>query len=392
MTKRALLVLIIFLVAACSPSEPAIPWPTESWPVSSPGDQGLDAALLDEIHQRIDSGAYGYVDRLLLIRNGQLVMDQTYVHDYERINAGRDPTSHPHNYYHPDWHPYYRGSDLHTPQSVTKGVTSIVIGIAIQRGEIPGPGVAVLDYFEDYEIAHLDNRKQRSTLEDVLTMRAGLEWDEWTYPVGDPRNSVTQLEMSDDWIQFALNLPMAREPGEVFVYNSGASQFPSVIVMEATGLYIDEYAEEVLFRTLGIQDYYWKKTPKGWPDTEGGLYLRAEDLAKIGYLVLHEGVWQGRQIVPQDWIDEMTSPKVADVAPEDLDWNDGYGYQWWLLADRTQEDGQVYGALGYGGQFLFIVPERDLVAVFNAWNIYGTPSSLTIDLFLGQMLPATASE
>jgi CubicO group peptidase (beta-lactamase class C family) len=185
---------------------------------------------------------------------------------------------------------------------------------------------------------------------------------------------------------------MAREPGEVFVYNSGASQFPSVIVMEATGLYIDEYAEEVLFRTLGIQDYYWKKTPKGWPDTEGGLYLRAEDLAKIGYLVLHEGVWQGRQIVPQDWIDEMTSPKVADVAPEDLDWNDGYGYQWWLLADRTQEDGQVYGALGYGGQFLFIVPERDLVAVFNAWNIYGTPSSLTIDLFLGQMLPATASE
>jgi CubicO group peptidase (beta-lactamase class C family) len=227
-------------------------------------------------------------------------MDRTYAHDYERISAGRDPTPHPYNYYHPDWHPYYRGSDLHTLQSVTKGVTSIVIGIAIQRGELPDPGVAVLDYFEDYEIKHLDERKQRMTLEDVLTMRAGLEWDEWTYPVDDPRNSVTQLETSDDWIQFVLDLPMAHEPGEVFVYNSGTSQFLSVIVKEATGLHIDVYAEEHLFKPLGIRDHYWKRTPKGWPDTEGGLYLRAEDLAKIGYLVLHEGVWEGQQIVPQN--------------------------------------------------------------------------------------------
>jgi CubicO group peptidase (beta-lactamase class C family) len=318
-------------------------------------------------------------------------MDQTYAHDYERINAGRDPTPHPYNYYHPDWHPYYRGSDLHTLQSVTKGVTSILIGMAIQRGELPGTSVAVLDYFHDYEIKHLDERKQRMTLEDVLTMRAGLQWDEWTYPVGDERNSVTQLEMSDDWIQFVLDLPMAHEPGEAFVYNSGASQFLSVIVKEATGLHINEYAEEYLFKPLGIQDYYWKRTPKGWPDTEGGLYLRAEDLARIGYLVLHEGVWEGQQVVPQAWVHEMTSPKVADTSPEDPGWNVGYGYQWWLLGDQAQDVPQVYGALGYGGQFLLVVPDRDLIAVFNGWNIYGTPSSLITDLFLDQILPAVAS-
>jgi CubicO group peptidase (beta-lactamase class C family) len=388
MTRRALLIAIACLLAACSPKEPTVVWPTESWPVSSPEDQGLDAALLDRVQRRFESGSYGYVDRFLLIRNGHVVADQVYQHDYERINAGRDPTPHPYNYYHPDWHPYYQGTDLHTLQSVTKGVTSIVIGIAIQRGELPGPGVAVLDYFDGYDVAHCDERKQRITLEDLLTMRSGLEWDEWTYPIGDERNSVTQLEMSDDWIQFALDLPVVHEPGETFVYNSGASQFLSVIVKEATGLHIDEYAEAYLFEPLGIQEYHWKRTPKGWPDTEGGLYLRAEDLAKIGYLVLHGGTWEGRQIVPQAWVDEMTSPKVADVAPEDPGWNYGYGYQWWLPADQSGGAPQVYAGLGYGGQFLFVVPERDLIAVFNAWNIYGTRSSLTMDLFLDQILPA----
>lgn len=388
MAKRALLLLIGFSLVACSPNERTVVSPTESQVVSSPGNQGLDAAILDEVLQALVSGTYGYVDRFLLIQNGHVLIDESYEHDYAAINAGRDPTDHPYNYYHTDWHPTYQDSDLHTLQSVTKSVTAIVIGIAIERGELPNPGVGVLGYLQDYEIGHLDERKQRLTLEDLLTMRSGLAWDEWTYPVGDARNSVTQLEESDDWIQFVLDLPMAHEPGEVFVYNSGASQLLSVIMKEATGLALDEYAEKHLFHPLGIDDYYWKKTPGGWPDTEGGLYLKAEDLAKIGSLVLAEGVWEGEQIVPADWIAEMTSPKVADVAPEDPHWNDGYGYLWWLLGDQAQGAAQVYGALGYGGQFLFVVPELDLVAVFTGWNIYGTRSSLVRDLFLEQILPA----
>jgi CubicO group peptidase (beta-lactamase class C family) len=392
MIKRAPLLLIIIILVACSPIEHTIEWPTESWPVSSPENQGFDEAILDKILQRLAAGAYGYVDRLLLIRNGHVVLDQNYRHDYELLNAGRDPTPHMYNYYNTDWHPYYQGSDLHTLQSVTKSVTSIVIGIAIHRGELPNSGVAVLDYFEDYEIEHLDERKHSIALEDLLTMRSGLEWDEWTYPVGDPRNSVTQLEMHDDWIQFVLDLPMAYEPGDVFVYNSGASQFLSVIVKKATGLHVDEYAAKYLFQPLGITDYYWKKTPGGWPDTEGGLYLKAEDLAKMGFMVLHDGVWESRQIVPKAWIDEMTSPKVADVSPGDPNWNDGYGYQWWLLGNQGQGEPQVYGAMGYGGQFLFIVPELDLIALFYSWNIYGTRSSLVKDLFFEQLLPAAGSD
>jgi CubicO group peptidase (beta-lactamase class C family) len=181
---------------------------------------------------------------------------------------------------------------------------------------------------------------------------------------------------------------MAHEPGEIFVYNSGAAQLLSVVVKEATGLAIDAYAEKHLFQPLGIGDYHWKKTPGGWPDTEGGLYLKAEGLAKIGSLVLHGGAWEGEQIVPAAWVAEMTSRKVADVAPQDPGWNDGYGYLWWLLGEQAQGVPQVYAALGYGGQFLFVVPERDLVAVFTGWNIYGTRSSLVRDLFLEEILPA----
>jgi CubicO group peptidase (beta-lactamase class C family) len=269
---------------------------------------------------------------------------------------------------------------------VTKSITAIVIGIAIQRGELAGTSEEVLSYFDDYEILNLDDRKRRITLEDLLTMQAGIEWDEMTYALDDPRNSVGELERSDDWIQFILDLPMAHQPGEAFVYSSGAAQLLSVILEKATGLPIDEYTEIYLFEPLGISDYYWKKTPKGWADTEGGLYLKAEDLAKLGYLVLHEGEWEGEQIVSKEWVNEMLSPKVNDVLPDDpsLDW--GYGYMWWLVGDTSEDGINVYAGLGYGGQRLFVVPELDMVAVFNAWDIYMLYPS-TVDLFLLQILP-----
>jgi CubicO group peptidase (beta-lactamase class C family) len=263
----------------------------------------------------------------------------------------------------------------------------VVIGIAIQRGELSGTGVKVIDYFEDYELQNLDERKRRITLEDLLTMRSGLDWDEWAYPFEDSRNIATQMEASNDWIQFVLDRPMAHDPGEVWSYSSGASQLLSVVFKKATGFFIDEYAEEHLFRPLGITEYYWKKTPKGWPDTEGGLYLKAEDLAKIGYLILREGVWEGNQIVSTEWVEESTSPKVYDIFPQDPVWDWGYGYQWWSIDVISSEMPRIVFAPGYGGQYLLIVPELDLLAVFNSWNIYGTQPSL-IDLFIQRIAPA----
>jgi CubicO group peptidase (beta-lactamase class C family) len=325
-----------------------------------------------------------------MIRNGHLVANHTFERDYELLNRGLDQTDSQYNYYNLDWHPYYQGSDLHSLQSVTKSVTAMLVGIAIQRGELANTSEKILGYFDDYDILNLDDLKRQITIEDLLTMQAGIEWDEFTYSLDDPRNSVGELERSDDWIQFILNLPMTHQPGEVFVYSSGAAQLLSVIMQKTTGLPIDEYAEEYLFKPLGISEYFWKKTPKGWADTEGGLYLKAEDLAKLGYLVLHRGEWEGEQIISSEWVNAMLSPKVGDVFPEDptLDW--GYGYMWWLVGDTSQNGIDVYAGLGYGGQRLFVVPELDIVAVFNAWDIYTLYPS-TIDLFLLQIIP-TAME
>jgi CubicO group peptidase (beta-lactamase class C family) len=255
-------------------------------------------------------------------------------------------------------------------QSVTKSVTSSLIGIAIGRGEIAGVDVPVVDFLENYDVLHLDDWKRSMTLKDLLTMQAGIEWDEDTVPYTDPSNSCAGMEGSDDWIQFVAEQPMSHQPGTVFNYNSGASQLLSLIIKKSTGKFVDEYAEEHLFGPLGIASYFWKKTPKGFPDTEGGLYLTARDLAKFGYLYLKDGVWGDVRLLPEGWVQASVERSV-----EDTDWGGvGYGYQWWLVPWGPGPTSYAYTGLGYGGQRLLVVPEFDLIAVFTGWNIYEIPS------------------
>jgi CubicO group peptidase (beta-lactamase class C family) len=155
---------------------------------------------------------------------------------------------------------------------------------------------------------------------------------------------------------------MAEEPGQSFVYNSGATQLLSYLIWKTTGKQTDAYAKEQLFGPLGITDFYWKHTPKGLADTEGGLYLAPRDLAKLGLLYMKDGVWEGKRILPETWVKSSTVPRTATNV-------DGlaYGYQWWLSPD-------AYVAWGYGGQLLLVAPRHDLVAVFTGWNIYEKPS------------------
>jgi len=200
--------------------------------------------------------------------------------------GGRDATLRPYNYFHPAWHPYYHGTDLHTLQSVTKSVTAVLVGMALARHAIPTLDVPILQYFDATEIDHLDDWKQRITLRHLLTMSAGLDWDELSVPYEDPANVCQHMEQSADWTRFTLNRPMAYAPGTVFAYNSGLSQLLSPILLRATGSPVDAYAAACLFAPLGITDFYWKRAPGDLPDTEGGLYLRRTDLAKIGYLYL----------------------------------------------------------------------------------------------------------
>jgi len=359
------------LTLALSIALAAAEWPTRGWKTSTPEAENVDAAVLEAFHQEISSGKHGYVDGMLVIRNGRVVFEKSYTHDYDRLFEGKGERG-PYNYYDPDWHPYYRKGPFHTMQSVSKSVTSTLIGIAKHNGAPLDLSAAVLPLFEGFRTRGDDARWRALTLRHLLTMTSGIEWDETTVDYTDPKNTCAAMEGSENWVQFVLDQEMAAEPGKVFVYNSGVTELLGQILKNATGKDPDAYAGEHLFGPLGIEGWYWKETPTGLSDTEGGLYLTARDLAKIGYLYSNDGVWEGKRILPEGWVWESTAPAV--VASESPGRERKYGFQWWLLPYEGSKRSWAQAALGYGGQFLFVVPEYDLIAVFTAWNIYDGPS------------------
>ncbi len=389
-----LVVIVCAVLAACaggdaSMPEPAdsTPWPTAGWSRSTPAEQGIDGAALADLDTRLAAGAYGNVNAVMVTRNGRVVADFRYDHDYVAASVGYKHEPHHYSYYNPIYHPFREGSDLHTIQSITKSVTSALVGIAIHRGEIESTEVAALSYLADRQFPDPDGVKATITLEDALTMRPGFEWDEFTLPYTDVGNDAAQLESSDDWVQFVLDKPMATAPGETFVYNSGNSVLLSAILKAATGLHANEYAEAHLFGPLGIKDYFWKTIPDGLTDTEGGLYLKTEDLAKIGYLYLQDGIWEGDRLLPEGWVERSARPWVSFATPDNPDSKRGYGFQWWIMNDGTGDAPMQYGGSGYGGQSLIIVPELDLVGVVNSWNIYEESYSAA-DVIIDNVIPA----
>lgn len=390
LARRVALALIVVSAAACgngtTPSSTSGPapsagdrWPTKAWATSTPDAEGLDPAALNALDQEFSSGKHGQVTGMLVIRHGAVVFEKTYAHDFDKMFEGRDPVRGPYNYYDPEWYPFYEHGPLHTMQSVSKSVTSTLVGIAIGRKELPDVSTKVMPLFASFRPPAADPRRDAMTLEDVLTMRTGIKWDESTVTYTDPANTCAGMEHSQDWVQFVLDQPMAADPGTTFVYNSGATELLSYLIKQGTGKQAHEYAAERLFGPLGIGSVYWKTTPTGLADTEGGLYLTARDLAKIGYLYLKGGRWEGQQIVPESWVAKATTPLV-ETRPGQSGRTRKYGYQWWVLPPALG-DSTAYAAIGYGGQRLIVVPSKDLIAVFTGWNVYDHPEFAPFDAF-----------
>jgi CubicO group peptidase (beta-lactamase class C family) len=368
MTPRRLIVAFVaglIGAPAVAHSQTPPPWPTRGWEQASPAALGFDAEALDRLDQEFAAGKHGYVDSMLIVRHGRVALERSYRHDYDRLFVGKGAPG-IYNYFDPAWHPYYKRSTLHTMQSVSKSVTSALVGIAIARGEIPSVDVPVMPYFAVFK-AKPDPRRDRMRLRDVLTMTTGIRWDESSTTYTNATNNCAEMEATDDWVQYVLDQPMATDPGATFVYNSGATEMLSYILQKTTGKPADDYAREHLFEPLGIRSF-WKRTPKGLADTEGGLYLEPRDLAKFGYLYLHDGMWDGKRILPAGWTKESTR-WIVDVGKTGR----GYGYKWWVLSRAGAGSYDAYAALGYGGQRLIVVPALDLIAVFTGWNIYDKP-------------------
>jgi CubicO group peptidase (beta-lactamase class C family) len=347
------------------------PFPTKGWPKAEASTVGLNSAALGSLDADIASGKYGLVDTMLVIRCGEEVNKRAYAHDYGKIYGklakAAGPLNHdvngPYNYFSPEFHPYFHHSDLHTMQSISKTVTSVTIGIAMLRKEFPAElDAPILKYFD--HVANVDDRKRRITLRHLLTMTAGLEWNE-DVAYNDPKNSADVMEFKHDWVQYVIDQPMAAEPGKAFVYSSGVTQLLSHIFKKVTGKNVDDYAAEYLFKPLGMR-YHWKHSPTGLPDTEGGLYLSSPDLAKIGFLFLKSGMWDGKQIVSPEWVKASTMPAVS-VKDEGRNWK--YGFQWWLQPYGKSPERYAWAARGFGGQELRVAPELQLITVFTGWDI-----------------------
>lgn len=391
MRSRCRLAAFLFpLLLSTSASAQRATWPT---PATSAA-QALDRRPLDSLVARARGGAYGNTDHLLVIRNGEQVLDEHFALDYRELSRGKKGALgcgtdacasttevHQFNYLHPGFHPYYRGSTLHTLQSVTKSVTATLFGIARHKSQLTSVQQALLPMLGSYASAARDSRLQKATLADLLTMRSGIEWHEQDRPL-DSTNTTWQLEASRDWMQFTLSQPMDAEPGVKWVYNSGGSALMAEVIRNLTGQHADAYAQRELFGPLGIA-FEWKKTPTGHPDTEGGLYLSAVSLAKIGQLYLDDGVWNGTRILAPGWAREATARIVDHVNPNPA--SPGYGYQWWRY-DRRGTD--IWGGNGFGGQFLVVIPQHRIVAVANSWNVFGTRAAGILTPLLDALLDA----
>lgn len=336
----------------------------DGWDTCTPAEVGLNSAVLGDMLQKIVSGSYKNIHGVLLVKDGKLVVEEYFA---GTNGDGKEQV--------------FKRASLHTLQSITKSVNSILVGIAIDQHLISNVDQKISSFFPDEADLFKDEEKNAITLKHCLSMSTGLEWTESGVPYTDPRNDAYGLNRSKDKspVRYVFERPVAIPAGERFAYHSGISITLGEVVRTVAGMPVTEFAERHLFGPLGIKDYHWGKLPTGATHTGGGLWLRPRDMAKMGFLYLNGGRWKDKQIVSEDWVRESTKQQVPYF---------GYGYQWWLRTFRLRDHlTSGYTAQGLGGQFILVLPELKMVAVFTGWNM-GALTEQPFDMLQRYMLPA----
>lgn len=320
-------------------------WPTKTWSRSTPKEQGIDEELLsksDDYIKKNNPNVYS----LLVVRNGYLV--------YEK---------------------YYNGADENSANqvySVTKSVSSALTGIALREKVIDNLDQKVSEILPEY-FNEIDNENKKNiTIRNVLTMTGGLETVEdddlyWS---------------SDDCFAYALNKPLTNQPGENFEYNTGLTHFLSRIISQNSNMSTKEFADKYLFSPIGISVRDWYCDSQDYNCGGTGLFMKPQDMARFGLLYLNNGMWDGKQIIPQEWIEESTKEQVSGAKGK-------YGYLFWIKTVKdyqTSKEYLAYSAEGYGGQIIMIIPELDMVTVITAND--KTNYSSTMDIIKFFVVPA----
>lgn len=320
----------------------------DGWTLATPAEVKLDAEILCRIDKLIGQWPEANIHAVTVVRNGKLVLELYYRGEDQRFRQGTLGNVR------------FAPDVKHDLRSISKSVTSMLVGIALSEGAFPSLDTPVLDAFPEYADLRTPE-KMRITFGHLLTMSSGLAWDETRKPHGDPANSWTQMIRANDPVRFVLEQPVVSTPGDSFTYSSGSTTMLGRTLAKATGKSLDDYAREKLFRPLGISDFEWGELfAIGEAAAASGLRLRPRDTAKLGQLMLADGIWGDQRVLPAGWVAESTKARING------DNLTHYGYQWWIGETYVPEGTVKWVAgIGLGGQRLFIVPSLDLVVVTN---------------------------
>ena len=351
-SSTGVFLLAALLTSGCSgPASqptPAASNPSRTWPTSTPEEQGMDSETLAQAAAEIGSKQIN-LHSMIVIRHGTIVVEKYFGS--------------------------YSADRTQEVYSITKDVTAVLIGIAIGQGAIDSVDHKVLDYFPDLTLADNDVRKQDITIEDLLSMSSGLAWSDDA--------DVDPMMRSGSQVRYVLNRPMAAAPGEKFNYDTGAPGLLLAILQKATGTRPIDFANAYLFGPLGITDVYWQTDSMGLETGGFGITMSPRDMAALGYLYLQNGVWNGKQVVPADWVEASFDSHIDPMMQSEK--RSGYGYLVWL---------QTHGAIsaqGMGGQYIIMVPAQDLEVVFTA-DLSGDDFQQPYDVFESYILPAAKSD
>ena len=372
--------VITLLLAGCSGSgggsEPAPPAPAaynysapvenaDGWRTASADTTNVDIDTLETMMNAVQGGQFSYVDSIAVARSGSLILDETIRVDVD-AEDGRVGNTDPR---------------MHAQFSATKSITALAVGVAIDAGYLGGVDTPYLDFFDYPSYANWDERKAQITLGDVLAMRSGLQWNEWNPDYSSPDNRLTRFYAEEvDYAKAVLDLPMAADPGEGFVYNTAATISLAQAIENRAPLAFVDFGSSSLLAPLNISDVEFLTTPTGLPNVGGGFYFITRDMAKFGQLMLDDGRWNGQVVVSAAWISEITTMRTTITWPNPADWDwqmDGYGYHWWLGhydVDGARFDSWVMW--GFGGQWVIVVPQLQLVVAVNSHGYDNSDAAL----------------
>jgi CubicO group peptidase (beta-lactamase class C family) len=321
------------------------------WTVGKPESVGFAPDLGAKLAAGIRSGLLRGLHGIIVSRGETIVLERYY--------EGADEA-----WGRPLGHVRFTRNQLHDLRSVTKSIVGLLYGIALDRGLVPDPAAPLLAQFPEYADLAIDPQRNALTIGQALSMTLGLEWDEQR-PYTDPANSEIAMENAVDRYRYALDRPFAAPPGTRWIYSGGAVALLGGIIAKGSGRPLTEFAREALFTPLGITDFEWARGRDGTASAASGVRLKPRDLLKIGRVVLGNGVYRGRRIVPQGWIAQSVTARAE--TGDGLD----YGYLWFLGYAAPPAFGRALpwaGGFGNGGQRLWLMPEADLACVITSGN------------------------